>query len=117
MKPDYRNSARPLSRAALVATYAGDGGSRACAPGESHASGPLQWVSVRLGAWLRSWRRKRDERMQVEELAPLGDHVLRDLWVSEELRLRALAQRESQYERLERSFSDAGGLGGRFGPW
>jgi len=51
----------------------------------------------------------------VESLAPLGSHLLHDLGVSDDLRQQALAQRESQYERLGRV--EPGGFAGRFSTW
>jgi len=60
---------------------------------------------------------QREDRLRLEALASLDRHLLDDIGVTEEMRSRALARRESQFERLTRSAPEMGGAAGRFGPW
>jgi hypothetical protein len=111
MKPAYRSTADGLAPAWSTPR------SRRVSDSDLSASGRLRALHTRLRAWWQSWRTRHDERLQIESLERLGHSMLHDLGVSEELKLRALALRESQYERLERSLTDIGGFAGRFGPW
>lgn len=82
------------------------------------ASNPgVHRLAARLAAWWRDWRRHERQRIEAEALASLSPRTLHDIGLSDEIRLNALAQRESQYERLARTASEIGTHAGRFGPW
>jgi hypothetical protein len=72
----------------------------------SLAAAPVALPLRRLGADLAAWwcrrRLQRDEALRAATLAPLDPRLLEDIGVSEDLRARALALRESQHERLSR---------------
>src|SRR5262245_14940787 len=59
----------------------------------------LPRIGARVVAWWRDHQERRAERMRIEALAPLDPHTLKDLGISEDLRWRAQAQRESQQAR------------------
>jgi len=71
--------------------------------------------SQRLADWWRDLRRRRERRLEVQSIAPLGKHVLHDVGVSEEMVSIAQARNESQYERFARSTTEMSGTAGRFG--
>lgn len=58
---------------------------------------------------------RRAERLRIEALTALDRHTLDDLGMSEEMRWRALAHRESQQERLERLRDPTDTFTSRFG--
>ena len=76
---------------------------------------PLHWAMTQLRALRARWRRQRDNQLQLDSVAGLDAQMLRDIGINEDLRARALAQRESQYERLTRTAADIGSHAGRFG--
>jgi len=69
----------------------------------------------RLADWWHDLRRRREQRLEVQSIAPLGKHVLRDIGVSEEMVSIAQARNESHYERFARSTAEVGGTAARFG--
>ena len=118
MKPDYHSAAHLMQRAGASAApaYPAPRSTRGRAD-EASAGAPLDRIRARFLSWWRTTLAQREQRMRLEALASLGSHMLEDTGVSEELRSHALAQRESQFERLARSAHEMGGAAGRFGPW
>jgi len=84
-------------------------------PASAPRSSPRSSIGVRISGWWRALRQRREERLHASALGALGRHLIRDIDAGDELRLRALAQRESQIERLARTSLDSQGLTGRFG--
>jgi hypothetical protein len=87
----------------------------AAAPAARHPG--LHRLHASLVAWWHGWRRHEHERAEAATLASLSPGTLQDIGLADAVHLHALAQRESQYERLTRTVSELGGHAGRFGPW
>ena len=84
-------------------------------PASAARPSPRSSIGVRISGWWRALRLRRAERLHASALGALAQHLIRDIDASDELRLRALAQRESQIERLARTSLDSHGVTGRFG--
>lgn len=76
---------------------------------------PLHWAMSRLHALRARWRHQHEDRLRLDSVAGLDAEMLRDIGLNEDLRAHALAQRESQYERLTRTAADVGSHANRFG--
>jgi uncharacterized protein YjiS (DUF1127 family) len=81
----------------------------------ARAFDPLHWAMARLQALRAHWRRHRDDRLRLDSVSELSVDMLHDIGMNEDLRAHALAQRESQYERLTLSAAAIGSHAGRFG--
>jgi len=84
-------------------------------PAPAPRSAPRLSIGGQISGWWRALRRRREERLHASALGALSRHLIRDIDASDELRLRALAHRESQIERLARTSLDSHGGTGRFG--
>jgi uncharacterized protein YjiS (DUF1127 family) len=113
MKPEFRSSANCLPHAAFVP--AGSGTTEVTLPAQH--TGLLHALVERVAGWWRDREQRREEWMRIESLTPLSSHMLEDIGVSDELRSRTIAQRESHFERFARTTSEVRGMAERFGPW
>jgi hypothetical protein len=113
---DHNSETTPLSKEATMNAHT-LATPRSLAAAPIALPRPLRRFGADLAAWWRRRRQKRDEALRAAALAPLDPRLLEDIGVSEDLRARALALRESQHERLLRLSGAIGGSIGTPGSW